>query len=313
MRRRILPAALPAFAAVTIAVTALTGCSASSVVSSAFCAEPVIKPGAVSDSITVSGGNVTINGLAQVVNAQRSELVRAEDRSGEAQPGSVVIADAVTVDAVTGEVMRAAEASAFLTLEESTSENVRSALNSDQSDTVGDQYLTLTALNCVAPGDQVAVVSTPMQSSISQLGTNPVATVFTVKQTFPASTTGRTRGLPNGFPAVATDDSGRPGIVLPPYAAPTEARIATRIEGKGEPISAESVLVGHVLTVDWERTQLQNTWENGPDVIGAEQQSALLGETRSLLNGLQVGSQVVILDPNGGTPVVHVVDILAAI
>jgi hypothetical protein len=99
--------------------------------------------------------------------------------------------------------------------------------------------------------------------------------------------------------------------VLPPQAAPSEQRVATAIVGSGAEVTADDYMIGHVLTVGWnDRKVRENTWESNLVELGSESQPAAYA-FRPALTGHTVGSRVVILDPNGGDPVVHVVDIIA--
>jgi len=111
---------------------------------------------------------------------------------------------------------------------------------------------------------------------------------------------------------VTADESGRPGIVLPPQRAPKKVRVAERITGQGEDVTAKDSVIGQVLTVSWEGNIVGNTWDQGMVGFGTEDGPNPNYAFRELLTGHPVGSQLVILDPNDGSPVVHVVDILAA-
>lgn len=306
MRRRIIPAAV----STTLVLAALTGCAGSGG-ATADCVNP-LRPGVLSNGVEVDADDgAEIVGDPGILNAQLTTAVEGEDRGAAAEPGGVVIANVSIYDAVTGDELDRRENSPYLALPEAMLADAESALRSADSDTIPVQYLLATALVCAAPGDTLVLAATPEQAMTSQLSVNSVVAVIEVLETFPGRIEGRTRGLPNGFPAVATDETGRPGVVLPPQAAPAKAKVAPRIVGSGPEIAAEDAPIGNVLTVSWSGSVVKNTWDSGLVVFGSEESPSADFAFRDQLTGQRVGSQVVILDPNDGDPVVHVVDIVA--
>lgn len=307
MRRRIVPAAVSA----TLVVAALTGCAGSGD-SNAECVNP-LRPGPLSNGVEVgSDGGVKITGDTGSLNAQLTTAVESEDRSRIAEPGAVVFADVTIYDAVSGSQLDRRENSPYLALPENLLPEAREKLQSSESDSLPVQYLLATALVCAAPGDTLVMTATADQAMRSQLSFNSVVAVVDVLQTFPGRVEGAARGLPSGFPAVATDESGRPGVVLPPQAAPAKITSAARIVGDGEKITAKDSPIGNVLTVSWKGAVVTNTWDTNLVIFGTEDQPNTDYGFRDQLDGYPIGSQVVILDPNDGDPVVHVVDIVAA-
>jgi peptidylprolyl isomerase len=122
---------------------------------------------------------------------------------------------------------------------------------------------------------------------------------------------GASLALPWGFPALTENEAGRPGIVLPPQAPPSEQRVAAAISGSGAEVGPDDYMIGNVLTVGWNDGRVrENTWESSLVEIGSESQTTAYA-FRPALTGQTVGSRVVVLDPNDGDPVVHVVDIIA--
>lgn len=308
MRRRILSAATVAAA---LGLAALTGC-ASPGDARAECSVP-LSPGALSSGVEVTaGGDLTVTGSTDILNAQRS-VISHGDAGALAVPGGVAVLNLDLFDAVTGELLQSQQNAPYVVLPESLLPEAQEVLASADSGIVPMQYLIAVSLLCSAPGDTIVVAATPEQSATSQLSVNATVAVVEVIDTFAARAEGRTRGLPNGFPAVAIDETGRPGIVLPPRAAPDDVQSAAHIEGDGDAVTDAQSVIGHVLSVGWDGEIVTNTWESGLVVFGSADAPTGTYTFRDQLTGYPAGSQVVIIDPNGGAPVVHVVDIVAVV
>lgn len=299
MRRRIVPAA----AAAALVVAGLTSCTAASSAADS-CVAP-LSPGALSESVTVTGlgsgtPKVSIDDAAEILNSQRSFVERAEDRGTLATEGTIIAANIAYYDSISGELIEASESfgtgvagELFLATEEGSP--------------------VLQGVMCSAAGDVVAI-ALPADISAGTVATAGASLVVVAEivDVFPSAATGASRTLPSGFPSVVTDENGRVGVVLPPQEAASEVRAAARIEGTGATVEADSMVIGNVLTVGWDGSTLKNTWESSPENFGTEEQIAQSGATfREALTGFPVGSQVVIIEPGDGSPKVSVVDILA--
>lgn len=307
MRRRIVPVAVAA----TLVMAGLTGC-AGSAGPSADCTNP-LQPGPLSDGVTVGGDSgISVQGPSDILNAQRSVLQPGDGGGTESTPGGIVTANVTMYDAATGKVLDQRENAPHLVLPSNMLSDVKKGLASEQSDSMGVDVLLATALLCTSPGERLIVASTPTQSMASQLGTAATVVVVDVLDAAPDRAEGSLRGLPNGFPAVTTDDTGRPGIVLPPQAAPSKIKVAPRIVGTGKKVTDTNSVIGQALTVSWSGSVVANTWDSGMTGFGTEEQPNPSYTFRGQLTGYPVGSQIVILDPNKGDPQVHVVDIISA-
>lgn len=172
------------------------------------------------------------------------------------------------------------------------------------------------SLQCAVAGDRLLVAVAPKDGLGDALTTDwglPADTtllmVIDVVAVGPARATGPELQLPNGFPNVVTTENGTVGIVLPPSTPSTELRVAQRIKGSGPKVQADDVVIGQVLTVDWQtRSVLSSTWQQGtPTSFGTEAQGT---ELRTLLTGYSVGSQIVALVPSQSGTTVSVVDII---
>lgn len=309
MRRRILAAASVS----AVLITGLTACSGAERASD-DCTTP-LQPGMLSNSVeltSLEGGtpSVRITGGTDILNAQRSVLVPAESGAELIRGSEVVSANITVFDAESGAVIDPTQQRFVQALPEDVKQDFADFLASDEANTLNYVELTMASLICSAPGEVLAIGMTADQAYASQLSIQPVVIVAEVLEAGPMRAKGAARTLPWGFPAIASDDTGRPGVVLPPQAAPTEQRVAVAIEGRGSEVTADDILIGHVLTVGWDGTSRDNTWESGPVNLGDEATPSF--PFRDALTGHPVGSRVVVLDPNDGDPLVHVVDIIAA-
>lgn len=309
MRRRL-------FAATTasaVLVTGLVGCSAQSV-SPETCVSP-LQPGLLSSGVELSGFDgttpeITIASGSDSLNAQRSVVQRGD--SGVAMTGGEVVTANLTVfDATTGETLVPTQKRFLQALPEEFLGDLDELLTSNSADRLQYTDIVMAGLVCAAPGDVLAITTTAGQSASSGLGEQAAVMIVEVLGAQGAAASGSSRTLPAGFPALTQDETGRPGIVLPPLDAPTQLQVALSIEGRGAILTAEDYALGQVLTVSWDGRVLQNTWESSLVELGSESQPGVFA-LRQELTGLPIGSRVVILDPQSGNPQVHVVDIIAA-
>lgn len=299
MRRRVLPVSA---AAALIASVALTGCTA--VGAAETCIAP-FAPGALSDSVRVAGDSaetlkVSVADGITAANSQRS-IVTASPEGGEVvEVGSIVAANLAYVDSATGELLEVSPGFG-------TGKGDSLFLADPESGSIVAGTL------CATAGDTVAIALSVEESATMGIEGSLVV-VAEITDASSSRASGKTRALPTGFPAVTTNESGQPGIVLPPQAAPTQAKSAVRIEGSGEVVTAESTVIGNVLTVSWDGMIETNSWEQMPQNFGSEADMAQSQMTfRAALTGFKVGSQVVVIEPGDGSPRVSVIDILASL
>ena len=305
MRRRIAPTA----AAIALLAAGLTGCSAAA---SADDCVPTIGPGALSNNVTVLGEfgedpQVSIPSDITIQAPQRTIVQSADDRGEAAGSNSLVSVNIAYFDSATGDQL--GEPSTF-----DSDRGTSFVVNSPENETP----ITET-MKCTAPGDRTVIALEPMESLayMDQLGLTPGASLVMVVDTVstsPLHSDGTRRGLPSGFPAVVTDETGQPGVVLPPREAPADTRSAASIVGNGPEITAEQSVIGQALIVSWDEAEkLADTRDNGsPMPLGTEESAEQSGISfRGELTGHTVGSQVVIIEGGEGAQVI-VVDILAA-
>lgn len=301
---------VPATAVSALLIVGLTGCGAQHSQASDCSAQ--LSPGALSNNVTVLGEfgtapEVSVPDDIEISETQRTIVGEAEDRSRVADEGSLVSVNMAFFDAATGDELYASPVFSgqgtspeFLMVDE------------DMANPLSE------SVRCTAVGDRVVLALSPEDGAeiATQLGgtaESSVVAVLDVVAASPLAASGPVQGLPSGYPAVVTNDEGRPGIVLPPREAPEGISSATRVLGDGEKVTAENNVVGQVLSVGWGGEQRTNTWESGLVALGTEAQIEQSGYTfRGELTGKTVGSQVVIIDNSAGDPQVVVVDILGA-
>lgn len=300
---------VPASAAAALLIAGLTGCSAQQ--AAQVDCDPAFAPGSLSDGVTVLGDfgqlpEVKIPEDATISKTQRTVISESEDRSAIAVDQSLVSVNMAFFDSATGKQLYASpalqsegQAPEFLLLSKE-QENPLSA-----------------ATECAAAGDRVVLAMDPEQSAqlVAQLGGkagSSLVGVIDVVDARPLAAQGPARGLPNGYPAVVTNEDGQPGVVLPPSDAPAGTSSAVRIQGDGEKVTAEDNVIAQVLTVGWDQQVRQNTWESGLIALGTEAQIEQSGFAfRTELTGHKIGSQVIVVENVAdASPQVSVVDIL---
>ena len=116
----------------------------------------------------------------------------------------------------------------------------------------------------------------------------------------------------SGLPTVVRASDGRPGIIIPDSAAPTDLVVETIVRGDGPVVTGEQPVRVHYTSVDWStRTQRQTTWDSAPAAVAFGADAPAFAQA---LEGQTVGSQVLVVVPagedGGGSAVVYVVDIL---
>ncbi|MBK0421408.1 peptidylprolyl isomerase [Leucobacter sp. CSA2] len=304
---------VPATAAATLLIAGLTGCSAQQA-AQADCT-PAYSAGSLSDGTTVLGEfgskpEVSIPKDVKIDTTQRTVVGKTgtgtQKRERMAVDQTLVSVNMVFFDAATSKKLYASpafnnpgQAPEFL------------MLSKEQENPLSK------AVECTRPGDRVVAALSPQDSAgiMQQLGGtmgSSLVGVIDIVEARPLASQGPVKGLPNGYPAVVTNEDGRPGVVLPPTDKPAGSSSAVRIQGDGAEVKATDNVIAQVLTVGWDHQITNNTWDTGIAGLGNEQQISQSGFTyRTELTGKKVGSQVVVIDdPQGGKPSVSVIDIL---
>lgn len=109
-----------------------------------------------------------------------------------------------------------------------------------------------------------------------------------------------------GLPTVVRASDGTPGIIIPDSAAPEKQTVQTLIKGEGEVLTAEQTPLVNFTAIGWDDKQiLQTTWGDKPSAqLAAPVADALVGQP--------VGSQVMVVLPatDGSPAIAVVVDVL---
>jgi len=114
-----------------------------------------------------------------------------------------------------------------------------------------------------------------------------------------------------GMPSVVLAPDGRPGVIVPDSAAPSELAVEVLKKGDGTQITDADTVRVHVTAVNWNtREVISSTWEDGATQAVTASSSTpyapeLVGET--------VGSQLLVVSPGAtdtDAATVYVVDII---
>lgn len=291
-----------------VALVLAGGLSACSQAGTAASCAPLLEAGPVSDSIVVLGESGTVPQVSipesSVPNvSQRTVVQQAESRDKLVNEGDLITVNFGFYNGLSGEQVFATPGFGS---------DTGGYVLQDASGT--DISAFTTAFRCSAVGDRVVVALSPQDSvafaqGYGVMAGTPIVAVADVQGIAGLSADGKVRSLPSGFPGIAVDENGRPGIVIPPGSQPSEVRSAARVEGTGKTVTAEDSVIAQVLTVDWAHSVIENTWETGPMSIGTE--TAPAADFRAQLTGYPVGSQVIVMTPGDAGAQVSVVDILS--
>lgn len=122
--------------------------------------------------------------------------------------------------------------------------------------------------------------------------------IFEVKKVFLPRANGAVMAPVSGLPQVVRDPkTGRPGLVAPSFAKPTEFKRAVVIEGKGEEVTAGDTVTVHYsgwMWLDKLGGTFESSWDSQPATFSLNQTIAGFAKA---LDGVKVGSQVIAVMP----------------
>jgi FKBP-type peptidyl-prolyl cis-trans isomerase len=160
------------------------------------------------------------------------------------------------------------------------------------------------ALTGVKVGSRVAILldaeNAHGSAGVAGLGIEAdqaVLFIFDVVAGYLPRANGEPRAPQAGFPTVVLAPSGQPGLQPLNSAAPTEFMRSVLLEGEGEPIEIGDTAVMHYTGWTWDGNQFDSSWDRSEP---AEFQIATGGLIEGFVRGLEgvtVGSQVVIVIP----------------
>lgn len=112
-----------------------------------------------------------------------------------------------------------------------------------------------------------------------------------------------------GMPSVVLAPGGRPGVIVPDAAAPSDRVVEVRKKGDGPQVGSGDTARVQYSGVDWNTRKVTNsTWENGASIAVAPNSDLAFA---SDLSGMTVGSQLLVVAPSSdGDATIYVVDLL---
>ncbi|WP_300265061.1 FKBP-type peptidyl-prolyl cis-trans isomerase [Microbacterium sp.] len=158
------------------------------------------------------------------------------------------------------------------------------------------------ALECATGGSRVLSVVTPEDFGAQNLTgfgldeDEPVIAVFDITKAFPSQADGAPQyNDAAGMPTVVRAPDGRPGIIVPLNDPPKDLVVQTLIKGDGEKVAEDDTLLVNYTGVTWaDRTVFDSSWDRGAATFDMAQ--LIPGFTQGL-TGQTVGSQVLIVVP----------------
>ncbi|MET0781602.1 MAG: FKBP-type peptidyl-prolyl cis-trans isomerase [Microbacterium sp.] len=158
------------------------------------------------------------------------------------------------------------------------------------------------ALDCATEGSRIVVALPPGSIEAAtaeslEVGEDESAVaVVDVRKVYLSQADGANQfNVGNGVPTVVRAPDGRPGIIVPEAAPPTDLVIQTIKKGTGPEVTGEEPVRVHYTGLTWaDRTVFETTWDGEPKSI--ELDSMLPGFAEALI-GQTVGSQVMVVIP----------------
>lgn len=168
-------------------------------------------------------------------------------------------------------------------------------------------------LECATEGSRVLAVLTPedfgeqnVQAFGLEKGENIVA-VIDVLDVMPAKASGALQfNDARGLPIVVRAPDGTPGVIIPDVPAPKEITTQTLIKGDGPKVKKDDIVVTNIMGVGWDDKKVTtSSWGADASVSVAAEQ----------LVGATVGSQLLVVFPaaENAPATAVVVDILGAV
>ncbi|MEZ3160165.1 FKBP-type peptidyl-prolyl cis-trans isomerase [Microbacterium sp. BWT-B31] len=301
---------------IALAAASLTGCSASG---SAACPRPAADP-AVMDLITVTGDTdatpkVKVYTPFHTDDLQVEEVV-AGDGNVITTSAQVAVLDVSLVSATTGERIVSTPYDGDL------SRAVQISRWEQTFPQIGD------IVQCAAEGSRIVAALPPggiapeAAPSLGVAGNDSAIVVVDVRKVHLARADGADQfNSDRGVPTVVRAPDGRPGVIIPDGAPPSDLVVQTIKKGDGEPLTADSLVRMHYTGITWaDREVFHTTWDSEPASTTFD---ALVPGLAQALQGKTVGSQILVVVPpdlgygdrgasgvEPGSTLVFVVDIL---
>jgi hypothetical protein len=157
-------------------------------------------------------------------------------------------------------------------------------------------------LPCATEGSRIVVALPPggieaSTASSLELGEDDSAVaVIDIRKVYLPKAEGAIQfNVGSGLPTVVRAPDGRPGIIVPDTAPPTELVVQTLIKGAGEEVTGDAPVRVHYTGLTWaDGTVFDTTWDAEPKSIDLD--TMLPGFAEALI-GQTVGSQVLVVIP----------------
>jgi len=285
---RKIPASL---AVLGLAAVGLVGCS---LPGAEACPRPDASPAAVMDQITVSGPtddapDVELYTPFRVTSAAFDDLVVGEGTTITTDTQLVVLDVSIT-SGETGEGL------------------VETSYNGDlsQTSTVARWVEVIPgfeeALQCATEGSRIVVALPPggieeeTTSSLEMADDDSAVAVVDIRKVYLPKAEGANQfNVGSGLPTVVRASDGRPGIIVPDAAPPTDLVIQTLKKGTGPVVTGDAPVRVHYTGLTWaDRTVFETTWDAEPRSIELD---TMLPGFSEALTGQTVGSQVLVVIP----------------
>ncbi|MGF6823513.1 hypothetical protein M2317_002426 [Microbacterium sp. ZKA21] len=296
-----------ALASLSLAVLALTGCTAAPTFDGAACDRAASTSG-IDDAVTVSGDvgvapEVELFAPLHVETTSYTDVVTGEG-TPLTSPQQLTVLDIALYDGTSGDQIVQTEFDGDM----SRLSNIASW--TQQIPGIGE------VLECATPGTRMVAAIAPDDFGAEALGgfqldeDTTVVAVIDVLDTYLARATGATQfNNARNLPTVVRAADGRPGIIVPDDAAPTEQVEQVLIKGEGEKLDEDAIAWVNYTAVGWDSKTVSGTsWDANPVSNLAETAPTVA----QALVGATIGSQLLVVVPatEGGEATAYVVDIL---
>ncbi len=280
-----------ALAVLSLAAVGLVGCSSTT---DEACSRPVTADRAALEPITVSGPtdsvpDVNVYAPFNVTTAAFEDAV-VGDGTAITDDSQLVVVDISLSSGATGEKLVSTPYDGDLSRVYPVSRWIEAFPAFED------------ALHCAAEGSRVVVALPPggiEQQTATSLGLtekdSAVAVVDVRKVYLPHAEGDALFNDGHGLPTVVRAPNGRPGIIIPEAAAPTELAVQTLIKGEGPVVGDDDTLRVHYTGLTWgSRTPFETTWDGEPKSVTP---SSMIPGFAEALKGQTVGSQVMVVIP----------------
>ena len=296
-----------ALASLSLAVVALTGCTAAPTFDGEACDRAASTSG-VDDAVTVDGDfgvapDVELFSPLHVEKTSYTDVITGEG-TPLTSPSQLTVLDIALFDGSTGEQVVQTEFDGDMTR----LSNIASW--TQQIPGIGE------VLECATPGTRMVAAIAPADFGEAALSNfqldedTTVVAVIDVLDTKLARATGPKQfNNARNLPTVVRAADGRPGIIVPDGAAPSEQVEQVLIKGEGEKLEQDTVAWVNYTAVGWDSKTVSGTsWDTNP-VSDLAQTAPAVAEA---MVGETVGSQLLVVVPaaEGGEAMAYVVDIL---